>query len=225
MVHCRLSRSPHPCSFGAERIEWTNGSKGHFFLSWRLPPPLVRSLLTLLHAARTAAMTDDGSETRLVSCPSASNITGHQVKMRTSLTVMRGFFFVHSTKNKPFLEVQFTRKWSSLVPQKKKRFLLIGSIVVPQVPPPSVKLSVPLGVGFTSIPEGRLTVVKKNRALIFVMSILWWQFPNLKMSSKRAANCSSFCTHFSRNKNVITNCIFNPKINSHPQNQFTNWAV
>ena len=60
-------------------------------------------------------------------------------------------------------------------------------------------------------PEGRLTVTKKNWVLYFVMTILWWQFRNLKVSAKRAPICSSFCSHFSSTKMSSQNAFSTPK--------------
>ena len=59
--------------------------------------------------------------------------------------------------------------------------------------------------------QGRLTVTKKNWALYFVMTILLWQFPNLKASARRAPICSSFCSHFSSTKMSSQSVFSTPK--------------
>ena len=65
---------------------------------------------------------------------------------------------------------------------------------------------------YSTLPsEGRLTVAKKNWALIFVMTILWWHFEKLKMSAKRAPISSSFCPHFSSTKMSSQNAFSTPK--------------
>ena len=84
-----------------------------------------------------------------------------------------------------------------------------GAVRLPACPPPLTHMNqndpniLSATASHYTPPEGRLTVAIKNRGLIFVMTV--------SKCAKRAANCSSFCTHFSSCKMSPQNAFLLPK--------------